>query len=87
MTLSKNSFINGELITSDDEKTGKVLKFDSKNEFLNVESKDQFKINSLISGESSKSQFLLKKFLNMSHSIRLIPHLLYPVDGIVKLDF
>lgn len=61
VTLSKNSFINGELITSDNEKTGKVLKFDSKNEFLNVESKDQFKINSLISGESSKSQAFIKE--------------------------
>jgi hypothetical protein len=64
VTLSKNSFINGELIISDDEKIGKVLKFDSKNEFLNVETKDQFKINSLISGESSKSQAFIKEIFD-----------------------
>ena len=63
-TLSKNSYIIGENITSDIKDSGKVLKFDKNNEFLTVETKNDFAINSLIVGETSKSQAFIREIFS-----------------------
>jgi hypothetical protein len=61
ITLSKNSFIIGEKVSSGSESVGKVLKFDEKNEFLTLETKDQFFVDSLVVGNTSKSQAYIKE--------------------------
>ena len=63
-TLSKNSYIIGETIFSNTGEFGKVLKFDNANEFLTIETKDEFIVNSLIVGESSKSQAFVREIFN-----------------------
>jgi hypothetical protein len=60
-TLSKNSFIVGESISNESLEKGTVLKFDKKNEFLTVETTNQFPNNSLIIGKTSKSQAFIKE--------------------------
>lgn len=59
--LSKNKFVNGETIFDDFGNSGKVLRFDDKNEFFIVESKDTFVNEFLVTGQSSKSQALVKE--------------------------
>jgi hypothetical protein len=63
-TLSKNSYIIGETIFTNTGEFAKALKFDSANEFLTVETKDEFIVNSLIVGESSKSQAFIREIFN-----------------------
>ena len=66
VNLSKNYFIDGEELISNTTK-GKVLKWDSENEYLNIEVIKDFEINSLITGKSSKSQaFIRDIFANES---------------------
>lgn len=66
VNLSKNYFIDGEELISNTTK-GKVLKWDSENEYLNVEVIKDFEIDSLITGKSSKSQaFVRDIFTNES---------------------
>jgi len=59
--LSKNSFIVGEEVVINLSIKGKVSKFDEKNEFLTVETKDQFFVESLLTGSTSKSQAFVKE--------------------------
>lgn len=59
--LSKNSFFMGELITDAEDRKARVLKFDKENEFLTLETKEQFNENSIIIGSSSNSQALVKE--------------------------
>lgn len=59
--LTKNKFILGETISENSTITGKVLKFDEQNEFLTIETKDNFNVNSLIVGNSSKSQAFIRE--------------------------
>ena len=59
--LTKNEFILGETISEDLNVTGKVLKFDGQNEFLTIETKNNFNINALIVGNSSKSQAFIRE--------------------------
>jgi hypothetical protein len=59
VNLSKNYFIYGEEVVGSDTK-GKVLKWDSENEYLNVEVIKDFDINSLITGTTSKSQAFIR---------------------------
>ncbi len=61
ITLSKNSFIVGEKVSIGPEGIGKVSKFDGKNEFLTIETKDSFFVDSLIVGNTSKSQAYIKE--------------------------
>ena len=65
-TLTKNVYIPGELITNaeESEKYGNVLRFDSKNEFLVVDTIDQFLTNSLVIGETSKSQAFIREIFS-----------------------
>ena len=58
--LSKNSYIIGEEIETDGV-SGKVLKWDSKNEYLTVETTSDFYTDSLITGKISKSQAFIKE--------------------------
>ena len=62
ITLTKNSFVIGEEVQLNDV-TGKVLRWDSKNEYLTVESTKDFTVNSLIFGKTSKSQAIIKEIL------------------------
>ena len=59
--LAKNKFIIGETISETPITDGKVLKFDEKNEFLTIETKNTFTTNSLIVGNSSKSQAFIRE--------------------------
>lgn len=59
--LSKNSYIVGESVTNENNETGKVLKFDKQNEFLIVETKNNFTNGILIIGQTSKSQAFIKE--------------------------
>mgnify|MGYP001553352176 CR=1 FL=1 len=59
--LSKNSYIVGESVTNENNETGKVLKFDKQNEFLIVETKNNFTNGILIIGQTSKSQAVIKE--------------------------
>jgi hypothetical protein len=61
ITLSKNSFIVGEKVTVGTDVQGNVAKFDEKNEFLTVETKDDFIVDSLVVGNTSKSQAFVKE--------------------------
>lgn len=61
--LSKNSYIIGEEIETDG-LSGKVLKWDSKNEYLTIETTNDFYIDSLITGKISKSQAFIKEVLS-----------------------
>jgi hypothetical protein len=67
VSLSKNLFTVGELVISNENVEGKVLKFDEKNEFLTIETKGEFSVNSVISGKTSKSQGIIREiFVNES---------------------
>lgn len=57
--LTKNSFIFGETVESES-LSGKVLKYDLKNEYLTVELIKDFEIGPLIIGKSSRSQAFIK---------------------------
>ena len=58
--LTKNSFIIGENVTSNDN-VGRVLKWDEMNEYLTVETIDNFITDELILGENSKSQAFIRE--------------------------
>jgi hypothetical protein len=60
-TLTKNKFILGETVTENSSISGEVLKFDEKNEFLTIETKNNFNVNSFIVGNSSKSQAFIRE--------------------------
>jgi hypothetical protein len=60
--LEKNSFVIGENVEFENI-SGKVLKWDSKNEYLTVETTKDFTVNSLIYGKASKSQAFVKEVL------------------------
>jgi hypothetical protein len=59
--LTKNSFIIGENATSINNNTGKILKWDEKNEYLTVETTDDYIVGELIIGENSKSQAFIRE--------------------------
>ncbi len=63
ITLEKNSFVIGEIVEFENI-FGKVLKWDSKNEYLTVETEKDFSVNSLIYGKASKSQAFVKEVLS-----------------------
>jgi hypothetical protein len=69
--LTKNSFIIGESIEQGDGINGKVLKFDKNNEFLTIETKNEFSINSLITGNSSKSQAFIREIFGYEGSYKI----------------
>jgi len=62
INLSKNNFILGEKVTSET-KSGIVLKFDENNEYITLETVEDFSIDSLILGETSKSQAFVREVL------------------------
>ena len=78
-TLTKNFFIIGEEI-SYNEINGRVLRWDSKNEYLSVETKDNFIENILIFGKTSKSQAFVREIL-VSESFCLVDSSSIVKDG------
>lgn len=60
--LTKNSFILGEEVESNSV-LGNVLKWDSFNEYLNVEVTKDFSVGDLIVGKTSKSQAFIREIL------------------------
>jgi hypothetical protein len=63
IVLEKNSFIIGEEVESDNT-VGKVLRWDSKNEYLSIETTKDFVLDSLIYGKASKSEAFVKEVLS-----------------------
>ena len=61
--LIKNSYIVGESAISVD-KIGTILKFDVQNEFLTIETKNNFEIGTLIVGETSNAQAFIKEIFD-----------------------
>ena len=57
--LEKNNFIVGETVVNGGNKTGKVQKWDSVNEFLKIISNETFDANDFVLGKTSNSQSII----------------------------
>ena len=86
-TLSKNSYIVGETIFTNTGKFAKVLKFDAANEFLTIETKDEFIVNSLIIGESSKSQAFIREIYNKESFYQINSSSVVPIGWNSEVGF
>lgn len=69
--LEKDSFAKGEVITAQDNNTGVVQEYDSKNEFLKVRSADQFTEGDVIIGQSSQNQGLISSVDGISGQYKI----------------
>jgi hypothetical protein len=66
ITLEKDSFRSGEIITSQDGNVGIVQVYDVRNEYLKVRSRVIFKVDDLIIGNSSQNQGLISSVEGIS---------------------